>query len=1109
MEKINIRTYKHIQPKCYAYTTPEILRHDGWTKIGYTEKDSVEERIKEQTKTANIKWVLGWKDNAIFEDGEPFTDKAFHAYLEKNDIDRLRDEETKELLEWFKILPAESKALFDDFKKNHGIMDTDEVSTYKLREEQNKAIDQTQNYFKRNEDDEPEFLWNAKPRFGKTLTAYSLCMALKAKTVLIVTNRPAIANSWYEDYEKYIGTKHGYYFVSEVDALKNKKYVLTRETYSKKKDIQGCIEFISLQDLKGSTYFGGRFDKLVEVKNTNWDILIIDEAHEGVDTFKTDAVFDNIKRKYTLHLSGTPFKALANEKFKDKAIFNWTYADEQKAKRDWNETKEEENPYAVLPQLNLFTYQMSEIVRENVEAGKEINGETKEYAFDLNEFFITNESGKFKYEEAVDKFLDALTYQDKFPFSSEELRNELKHTFWLLDRVDSAKALEKKLKTHDVFKDYKVVLAVGNGKTDDEVETKKAYDKVIAAIKEYDKTITLSVRQLTTGITVPQWSGVLMLSNVKSPSLYIQAAFRAQNPCLYKIGSELYRKENAYVFDFDPARTLTIFENFANGLSPDTSKGDGDTSVVKKHVYELLNFFPVYGEDDEGQMIELDAEKVLTIPRKIHAKEVVRSGFMSNFLFQNIGNVFGAPTEVVEIIKKMDDYKEPLPINDKTREDLSLGENGEVNIPENVIIGTSSEIFGNKIYGLEQDLERKIDEAIKQLDEKNTGVDDPVEKLKKDLCQDLKTGLVSLAKDKYGKEMTKSTENLVVRKIATDTEAIIEKKFRNYIIDQNTLKLDKNKEIEKLKTENKFNEIESVQKKYEQEAEKLKIDFVANVKESSKKDVFEKAEYTIIEAVEKDKKQKEKNEVEEKVRDHLRGFSRTVPSFLMAYGDENTTLENFDKIIPDDVFREVTSITLDEFRFLRDGGDYFDKESNSTRHFEGHLFDAIVFNDSIKEFLALKQRLGNYFDVNSKEDIFDYIPPQKTNQIYTPKKVVKEMVDLLEKENPGCFDDDTKTFVDLYVKSGLYITEIVKRLFRSSEMKKKYPNDMDRLRHIFEKQVYGLAPTEIIFRIAKSYILGFDADVKIEKHNLRHFDTLPSVQAGTLEKDLDKIYLES
>ena len=167
-----------------------------------------------------------------------------------------------------------------------------------------------------------------------------------------------------------------------------------------------------------------------------------------------------------------------------------------------------------------------------------------------------------------------------------------------------------------------------------------------------------------------------------------------------------------------------------------------------------------------------------------------------------------------------------------------------------------------------------------------------------------------------------------------------------------------------------------------------------------------------------------------------------------------------------------------------------------------------MFNDSIREFLALKSRLANYFEENMTEDIFDYIPPQKTNQIFTPKKVVKFMVDKLGEENPGCFDNPDFTFADLYMKSGLYVAEIVKRLFRSEKIKSLYPDEAERLNHIFEKQVYGLAPTEIIYRIALAFILGFSDNIKIEKHNLRLFDSLPYAQSGTLASTLDELFGE-
>ena len=1102
MAAINIKTAKQIEPKCYAYTTPEIKRHDGWTKIGYTEQDDVKKRIQQQTQTANVEFNLEWEKRAIYEDGtgDAFRDKDFHAYLSKKEYEKMPN------TEWFHILPNKSLEEFLYFRSHRGILESYGALPYKLRTEQNQAVQQTKDYFILHTGDEPEFLWNAKPRFGKTLSTYELCKTLDARKILIVTNRPAIATSWYDDYVKFLGTESGYYFVSQVDTLKERKYVLSREQYvSVRNKLKGFIEFVSLQDMKGSIYFGGNIDKLKEVAELDWDVLVIDEAHEGVDTYKTDVAFDHIKRKYTLHLSGTPFKALANSKFREEEIYNWTYADEQKAKREWDSSSEEENPYETLPQLNLYTYQMSEIIRDKLKKGADFDndGEDEEYAFDLNEFFATNTNGSFKYDADVDKFLEALTTLPKFPFSTDELRQELKHTFWLLNRVDSAKALARKLKEHPVFADYEIVLVAGDGRLDDDTENKKAFDKVIKAINENEKTITISVGQLTTGVTVPEWTAVLMLSNVKSPALYMQAAFRAQNPCLFNIDGSLFRKENAYVFDFDPARTLDIFEQFANDLSADTTSGKGDMDTRKRHVRELINFFPVYGEDDEGEMITLDAEKVLSIPRKIHAVEVVRRGFMSNFLFQNISNIFSAPKEVVDIIKQFEPVKEPVPVTKNTKDDLSINDDGEVELSQKTIDIGVDNVFGEKIYAVVDDLQ----DTIEEIQKKPTDIkkDTTFEALKEQFKATVAEPLISTAKEHYGKDMTASTQKAVERKINAESDTVIAKHYGDFKIQHNTIELERQKEIEQARIEHKPEKIAQINKVYDKKQEENKKSFVESMQEKAE-ELVKTAGQTIVEAVETDKKTKEKNAIETSVRDHLRGFSRTIPSFLMAYGDDDTTLENFDEIIPDEVFKDVTSISLDEFRFLRDGGDYTDEETGERKHFDGHLFDPVVFNDSVKEFLRLKRKLSNYFDENSTEDIFDYIPPQKTNQIYTPKKVVIEMVDNLEKECPECFEDSNKTFIDLYMKSGLYITEIVKRLFRSKALKREFPNENDRLKHIFANQVYGLAPTEIIYRIAKAYILGFDEDIEIKKHHLRQFDTLPSVQRGTLERDLDRVF---
>lgn len=1110
MSIISIHTTKTAMPRCYCYSTPTISDHNGWVKIGYTEQDDVEDRIRQQLQTAHISHHTEWSDVAVFADGRTyFRDSDFHAYLQKQGVERMKPMNgDKKQPEWFRISGDDSFALYSKFRRTKGIMDTVGIIDYELRAEQEQAVSQTFDYFISHENG--EFLWNAKPRFGKTLATYDLCKRLQATkgdyacNILIVTNRPAIANSWYEDFVKFIGTESGFRFVSEVSALKGKPFVLSREEYtaSLMNEMADCIEFVSLQDLKGSLYFGGQHDKLKELVNMQWELLVIDEAHEGVDTTKTDVAFHQIKRSHTLHLSGTPFKALANDKFPSDAIYNWTYADEQKAKAGWSDT-ERNNPYENLPQLNLFTYQMSEIIREELKQGVEIEGETEEYAFDLNLFFSVKANGDFVYEESVDNFLEALTSQEKFPFSTPKLRAELKHTFWLLNRVDSAKALAKKLKEHPIFGDYEVVLAAGDGKLSEEEESKKAYDKVRDAIDCNEKTITLSVGQLTTGITVPEWTAVLMLSNIKSPALYMQAAFRSQNPWRYQENGTLYVKKNAYVFDFDPARTLIIFEEFANDLSGGTSGGKGNSDRRKQNVRELLNFFPVIGEDENGEMIELDAEKVLSIPRKIHALEVVRRGFMSNFLFQNIANIFNAPQEVIDIVSSFPNAQEGelVDVSPETRENLSVNDEGEVELSDKFVIGTAQNVFGDKIYtDISETLERKTEEILSA---PATAEEQQVSHLQDVFRKELVAPVMQATNDAYGADLKKKDAQKLQKQLEQKADRLVTQEYGDYSIQKKTLEAERQDALAHLHETGQT--AADVNERFDTLVQEAADSFKERVSAVLQETVPTLCE-EVVRTVETKKRERTKETIEESVRDHLRGFSRTIPSFLMAYGDDNTTLSTFDMIIPDDVFYEVTGITLDQFRFLRDGGSYTDAETGAEKSYPGKLFDPVVFDDSIKEFLSLRKKLGNYFDESHTEDIFDYIPPQKTNQIFTPKRIVKQMADMLERENPGCFDDSSNTFADLYMKSGLYIAEIVKRLFNSSGMKQTFPDEMQRLQHIFEKQVYGLAPTKIIYQIALHFILGFEGGELIEKHHLRQCDALPLAKNGSLKSNLDTIF---
>lgn len=1103
---IQIKPFRAVDPMVYAYQTPGVEYNEGWTKIGYTERKSVEERVREQTHTAGIRPKICWWSIARYLDNsrQYFTDHEFHDYLTQVEHVKRRAG-----TEWFQISGPDSLFLFNQFARRMN-REPEEHCTYELRREQNEAVEKTKAYF---ESGGEKFLWNAKPRFGKTLSAYDLVARTGFKKVLVVTNRPSIANSWADDFYKFIGWRYKLAFVSDNDALSGKPGVLTREEFEKTSlNYKGFVAFESLQGLKGSVYFGGQYPKLQWLAKdyTEFDLLIVDEAHEGVETIRTDAAFDNIARKHTLFLSGTPFRALASRRFSEEQIYNWSYADEQEAKESWP-PESEHNPYERLPRLAMFTYQISNMIYEKARQGINISDEdaTVDYAFDLNEFFATDGNGQFKHKDDVKKFLRALATQEKYPYSTPELRAELSHTLWLLDRVASAKALAKMLKEDKVFGDYEIVLAAGDGQMDgeDDVEKNdKAYDRVKDAIANHEKTITLSVGQLTVGVTIPEWSGVLMLCNLKSPSSYMQAAFRAQNPCSFTKGDERFSKETAYVFDFDPARTLVIFDEFANNLSPRGAACSTDDER-RENIRRLLNFFPVLGEDEEGKMVELDAAKVLSIPRRLKCTEVVRRGFMSNFLFQNIGSVFGAPSVVTEILKKLTPALEEGKLkNDGAidrADEVPLNDDGEVEIPRKIVIGKTQDLFGPRIYeDVKADIAPLLDRVASPVSEDSAGAKElkaRVDTLTVALKDQMKAKVLKPALDNYG--TVGRARSRIEKKVTDDIDREFDKIKSELDRKTRIAEAEQKAKLSEAKTDK---EIEDANKNFHSEISAALSEFTQAV-HTLADSTAESASLQVIEALEKKEAEDKKRSAEDEVRAHLRGFSRTIPSFIMAYGDGKLTLKNFDKYVEDEVFKEVTSISVDDFRFLRDGGERRG-EDGTIQSFKGGLFDETVFNDSVEEFWKKKTELANYFDEKKGEDIFDYIPPQKTNQIFTPRWVVQKMVDELEEQNPGCFDDPTKTFADLYMKSGLYITEIVKRLFRSEKMKEKFPDDDERIRHILRNQVYGMAPTRIIYLIATNYILGFNETLKKETKNFVHADAAEASKDGRLAELVERYF---
>lgn len=1096
LPKPTIKTFSEVTPLIYSWTTPDVPKYDGWEKIGYTEQETADARIAQQASQMSVEKVKLWSRRALFtsEAGGAFTDVDFHAFLKQNGVER---ETTPKRTEWHRFEGAAKTSLeyFNDFagQDYSGLSTSDEPSDYRLRKEQQDAVDMAVRAFGEGHD---VVLWNAKPRFGKTLTTYHLMRTLDLQKVLIVTNRPAIANSWYDDFTRFIGHQTTYQFVSESLSLASRS-PMTRDqwrkfSYDHQDEDPRIVEFVSLQDLKGSKYFGGSIPKLSEVADTRWDLLVIDEAHEGVDTLKTDVAFDQIKRARTLHLSGTPFKALAAGKFAPEQIYNWTYEDEQNARETW-EPNGEENPYATLPKLNLFTYQMSRMISDRLAEGVAIDEDTAniDYAFDLGEFFNTKDNGYFVHETEITTFLDRLTTNEKYPFSTPELRDEIRHSFWLLDRVASAKALERMLKNHDVFGEYTVILAAGDGRSfdaeaTDATATGAALDKVRSAIAaaetEGGKTITLSVGQLTTGVTVPEWTAVIMLSNIASPAQYMQAAFRAQNPCTFERAGHLYQKQNAYIFDFAPERTLTIYDQFASDLNPQPTH---DRQARQDSIRTLLNFFPVIGEDAEGKMVELDASQVLTFPKVFKAREVVRRGFLSNLLFENVSGIFRYPDHVKAILDKLPTAKQGK---------VKTGTPIEIPVPPPVVDADGT---------AQVDFEMVINPKVAQLGQPVWSVED-VPSVNPDdkatvAAKKIATAVTEQLRPKRAE--LQAEFDLTAKQVDRDekrTEQFVRSKVERALAERTIAQHRLDDEIKAAATEDQFHELE--EKKAEQE-KAFEQSLVAIYQEAMESVVPE-----VVEREERKKEQKRANTAMDDVRSHLRGFARTIPMFLMAYGKPEMRLSNFDDHTPDDVFEEVTGITEEEFRLLRDGQTI--TEPDGTVVTIPGLFDEDVFDQSIQEFLTKKAELADYFDDAQTETIFAYIPQQKTSLVFTPQAVVRMMVDTLEEQNPGIFSDPEKTFADLFSTAGLFLMEIVRRLHTG--LANEIPDEDVRLKHILTSQIFEMSHNKILHRITLQAVSGGVPERLEWIETSRHFvvGDLSAMTAEERESAIDEMLTE-
>jgi len=632
-----------IRPKIYAYSIDD-KHHAGLLKVGQTTRD-VKQRVAEQLRTAAIKnYRIDIESDAIRNDGSFFSDHEVRARL-------IQKKFQKSTLEWIKCSVNDVKTAITELQIGKRLSG-DRYEQFGMRDEQANAVDKTYDYFqsiwREDKNSAPRFLWNAKMRFGKTFSSYQLAKKLKAKRVLVVTFKPAVEDAWQADLENHVDFDGWQYMSRSAGG-----------DPSKVKSATPLVYFGSLQDLLGKDSKGNIKAKNEWLHTINWDLVIFDEYHFGAwresakelfasdeDRILTEESLQEDAKNYKdkiadlseplgsesdflpitasayLYLSGTPFKALSSGEFIEEQIFNWTYTDEQRAKEKFSKEKpKEKNPYASLPQMRLLTYQMPDELLA-VASGGEFD------EFDLNSFFeATGEgkSAKFKHKQDVQKWLDIIRggylpqstemlktgNRPPFPYSDVRLLPYLQHSFWFLYSVSSCHAMANLLaERQNVFwHDYEVVVAAGTSAG----VGLEALPPVRDAIGNgFDtKTITLSCGKLTTGVTVSQWSSILMLRNLKSPETYFQSAFRVQSPWSIKNPNgddpkqEEILKPVCFVFDFAPTRALRQLSEYGIGLSPNEPNPE-------KAVEELVSFLPVLAYDG-ANMTQIDAGGVLDI----------------------------------------------------------------------------------------------------------------------------------------------------------------------------------------------------------------------------------------------------------------------------------------------------------------------------------------------------------------------------------------------------------------------------------------------------------------------------------------------------------------
>ena len=633
---------KSFEPKLiYVYRINDEA-HEGILKVGEASYDgddyftvspcskelnaAAKDRINHQTQTAGIRYELLYTEITTYCKNKTlitFQDHEVHDCLVRSGIRKKVFDTERKANEWFYTDLETVKKAIAAVKEGRQALSAGEISRDRtpivFRPEQRDAIDRTIKQFNKKSGSK-QMLWNAKMRFGKTLTALQVIKECDIRRTLILTHRPVVDKGWFEDYEKIFYDRPEFIYGSKNNGA---SLAQCEKTYHET-ETGSYIYFVSIQDMRGSELVGGKFAKNETVFAIDWDLIIIDEAHEGTQTELGKNVLSACRKPHTrvLHLSGTPFNLM--DDFKEEEIYTWDYVMEQKAKADWEVTHQgDPNPYGCLPRLNIYTYNLGKLFPDYADA---------DIAFNFREFFRVDEEGDFIHETNVRQFLDLLTKEDaesNYPYATQNFRDNFRHSLWMVPGVKEAKALSKLLQKHPVFEHFRVANVAGDG--DEEVETADALKLVEKAIEPHPEetySVTLSCGRLTTGVSVKPWTACFMLAGSynTAASSYMQTIFRVQTPAT--IAGKM--KTECFVFDFAPDRTLKVIAETVKI----SAKAGGTSGSDRTVLGAFLNFCPIIGFEG-SRMQPYNTEKMLGQLKKAYVERVVRNGFEDGYLYSN------------------------------------------------------------------------------------------------------------------------------------------------------------------------------------------------------------------------------------------------------------------------------------------------------------------------------------------------------------------------------------------------------------------------------------------------------------------------------------------